>query len=218
MHSPQQSDVKTCSSHLSRVLPQRSWAGAVPTLLTHEALEILCSPCLHPQGLPGPELAPLERFLGCVYMRRQLHRFIHNENYVSMFQYSYYNIVIHPLSIFPFVIRFLNFVLQLTSIPTNEPGVIHFKVGEMLQCRICLNSQHLQSLHLKITPLPDQKDVWLQEELQVGQIYIDFFTFTVEWTAVDGTLQIKKSSSYIHGQQCFQRKVYFFKVRHNLLK
>lgn len=85
MHSPQQSDVKTSSSHLSRVLPQRSWAGAVPTLLTHEALEILCSPSQHPQGLPGPELAPLERFLGCVYMRRQLHRFIHNENYVSSY-------------------------------------------------------------------------------------------------------------------------------------
>lgn len=89
MHSPQQSDIKTSSSHLSRVLPQRSWAGAVPTLLTHEALEILCSPSPHPQGLPGPELAPLERFLGCVYMRRQLHRFIHNESYVSTYEIKY---------------------------------------------------------------------------------------------------------------------------------
>lgn len=81
MHSPQQSELKP-GSHLSRVLPQRSWAGAVPTLLTQEALEQLCTPNQHPQNLPGPELAPLERFLGCVYMRRQLHRFIHNETYV----------------------------------------------------------------------------------------------------------------------------------------
>lgn len=66
----------------SRVLPQRSWAGAVPTLLTHEALDILCTPSPHPQGLPGPELCPLERFLGCVYMRRQLQRFIQNEDCV----------------------------------------------------------------------------------------------------------------------------------------
>lgn len=44
-----------------RVLPQRSWAGAVPTLISHEALDILCTPSVHPQGLPGPELAPLER-------------------------------------------------------------------------------------------------------------------------------------------------------------
>ncbi|XP_028152767.1 mediator of RNA polymerase II transcription subunit 14 isoform X2 [Diabrotica virgifera virgifera] len=142
MHSPQQSsDLKT-GSHLSRVLPQRSWAGAVPTLLTHEALEILCCPSLHPQGLPVPELAPLERFLGCVYMRRQLHRYIHTENF-------------------------------LTAIQNTEPGVIHFKVAETMQCRIVLNTQHLQSLHLKITPLPEHKDMWLQEELQVLEKFFD---------------------------------------------
>ncbi|EEZ97239.1 Mediator of RNA polymerase II transcription subunit 14-like Protein [Tribolium castaneum] len=141
MHSPQSGDMRT-GSHLSRVLPQRSWAGAVPTLLTHEALETLCCPSMHPQGLPGPELAPLERFLGCVYMRRQLQRFIHNENY-------------------------------LTAIPNTELGVIHFKVTEILQCRIGLNPQHLQSLHLKITPLPDHKDVWTSEELQVLEKFFD---------------------------------------------
>ncbi|KAJ3641158.1 hypothetical protein Zmor_027675 [Zophobas morio] len=145
MHSPQ-SDLKT-GGHLSRVLPQRSWAGAVPTLLTHEALETLCCASMHPQGLPGPELAPLERFLGCVYMRRQLQRFIHNESY-------------------------------LTAIPNTEPGVIHFKVAEVLQCRIGLNPQHLQSLHLKITPLSDNKDVWTSEELQVLEKFFDTRTAT----------------------------------------
>ncbi|KAK4883568.1 hypothetical protein RN001_006887 [Aquatica leii] len=140
MHSPQ-SDHKI-GVHLSRVLPQKSWAGAVPTLLTHEALETLCCPSPHPQGLPGQELAPLERFLGCVYMRRQLQRFIHSENY-------------------------------LTVIPTNEPGVIHFKVSDTLQCRIGLNPQHLQSLHLKITPLLEHKDVWSPEELQIIEKFFD---------------------------------------------
>ncbi|KAF2885129.1 hypothetical protein ILUMI_21063 [Ignelater luminosus] len=140
MHSPQ-SDHKI-GVHLSRVLPQKSWAGAVPTLLTHEALETLCCPSPHPQGLPGPELAPLERFLGCVYMRRQLQRFVQSESY-------------------------------LTPIPTNEPGVIHFKVSEALQCRIGLNTQHLQSLHLKITPLLEHKDVWSPEELQIIEKFFD---------------------------------------------
>lgn len=93
MHSPQ-SELRT-GSHLSRVLPQRSWAGAVPTLLTHEALENLCCPTTHPQGYPGPELSPLERFLGCVYMRRQLQRFIQNENYVSTFKLTSLNICKH---------------------------------------------------------------------------------------------------------------------------
>lgn len=71
------------------MLPQRSWAGAVPTLLTHEALELLCCPSVHPQCLPGPELAPIERFLGCVYMRRQLQRFIQTESHVRVKQSTY---------------------------------------------------------------------------------------------------------------------------------
>lgn len=70
--------------HVSRVLPARSWAGAVPTLLTHEALDTLCRPSPHPQKeISGPELSPLERFLGCVSMRRHLQRFIQAEYPVS---------------------------------------------------------------------------------------------------------------------------------------
>lgn len=86
LHSPQASDHKTVS-HISRVLPQRSWAGAVPTLLTHEALELLCCPSIHPSNLPGPDMSPLERFLGCVYMRRQLQRFIQTDDCVSELAY-----------------------------------------------------------------------------------------------------------------------------------
>lgn len=56
--------------------------------------------------------------------------------------------------------------LQLTIIPCNEPGVVHFKV-DSLQCRVGLNLQYMQSLHLKVTPLPDHKDQWSAEELQV---------------------------------------------------
>jgi mediator of RNA polymerase II transcription subunit 14 len=72
-HKPQM------TAHHSRILPARSWAGAVPTLLTHEALETLCRPCLH-SGIPGPEMSPLERFLGCVFMKRQLQRLVKEAN------------------------------------------------------------------------------------------------------------------------------------------
>lgn len=82
LHSPQAAEHKAVN-HLPRVLPQRSWAGAVPTLLTHEALELLCAPSAHPSGLPGPDMSPLERFLGCVYMKRQLQRFIQTDESVS---------------------------------------------------------------------------------------------------------------------------------------
>ncbi|KMQ89075.1 mediator of rna polymerase ii transcription subunit 14-like protein [Lasius niger] len=87
LHSPQASDHKT-GSHMSRVLPPRSWAGAVPTLLTHEALESLCCSSPHPSGLPGPDMSPLERFLGCVYMRRQLQRFIQTDDCVRELVYK----------------------------------------------------------------------------------------------------------------------------------
>ncbi|XP_044010712.1 mediator of RNA polymerase II transcription subunit 14 isoform X2 [Aphidius gifuensis] len=140
MHSPQSSDHKI-SNHISRVLPQRSWAGAVPTLLTHESLDLLCSPSPHPSGLPGPDLSPLERFLGCVYMRRQLQRFIQTED-------------------------------CLTAINSTEPGVVHFKV-DTLQCRVGLNPQHLQSLHIKIQPLPEAKDQWTLEELQIIEKFFE---------------------------------------------
>lgn len=61
----------------------------------------------------------------------------------------------------------------MTVIPTTELGVIHFKVGEGLQCRVGLNPQHLQSLHLKITPSPEHKDTWSAEELQILEKFFD---------------------------------------------
>ncbi|RLU24369.1 hypothetical protein DMN91_002457 [Ooceraea biroi] len=145
LHSPQASDHKTVT-HISRVLPPRSWAGAVPTLLTNEALDLLCSPSAHPSlsnlaGLNLPGMSPLERFLGCVYMRRQLQRFIQTDD-------------------------------CLTSINSTEPGVVHFKV-ESLQCRVGLNQQHMQSLHIKVQPVPEYKDQWTIEELQIIEKFFD---------------------------------------------
>lgn len=68
----------------------RSWTASVPTLLTNEALETLCFPGPHPQHeVPGPDLCPLERFLGCVYMRRNLQRFIQSEEHVRMLNYMF---------------------------------------------------------------------------------------------------------------------------------
>lgn len=57
-------------------------------------------------------------------------------------------------------------MLQLTGINSNELGVVHFKV-ESLQCRVGLNQQNMQSLHIKVQPLPEHKDQWTLEELQV---------------------------------------------------
>jgi mediator of RNA polymerase II transcription subunit 14 len=63
----------------------------------------------------------------------------------------------------------VTFCHQLTGIPATEPGVVNFMV-ESLQCRVGLNPQHLQSLHIKVSPLPDNKEQWTAEEMQVSKI------------------------------------------------
>jgi len=86
---------------VNRVLPQRSWAGAIPTLLTHDALDILCTPVnfieTNSEGAGnGNNMAqtseypcrPLERFLGCSYLRRQLHRIVTSEDHVCIFLFE----------------------------------------------------------------------------------------------------------------------------------
>ena len=56
--------------------------------------------------------------------------------------------------------------------PNSEPGYVNFKV-ETLQCTVGLNPQHLQSLHLKVTPTPEMKDLWSNEELQIIEKFFD---------------------------------------------
>uniref|UniRef100_A0A8C4WQZ1 Mediator complex subunit 14 n=1 Tax=Eptatretus burgeri TaxID=7764 RepID=A0A8C4WQZ1_EPTBU len=118
-HSP-----RAGASLSSRKLPQRSWAGAIPSLLSHNALHQLLCPSPTPAVLPslaGSYLcSPLERFLGSVFMRRHLQRVIQQEE------------ALHLLS-------------------STEPGVITFKT-EALKCRVALNAQTFQTLQLKATP------------------------------------------------------------------
>ena len=71
----------------SRLLPQRLWAGANPTPLTAKALDEICKsspPPPTPSGHPTPlgpvvSISPLNRFLGCVYLRRFIQQHIRAE-------------------------------------------------------------------------------------------------------------------------------------------
>uniref|UniRef100_T1J569 Mediator of RNA polymerase II transcription subunit 14 n=1 Tax=Strigamia maritima TaxID=126957 RepID=T1J569_STRMM len=148
LHSPQGEHkgmvMSQTLTHLSRILPQRSWAAATPTLLTHGAFDVLCTPApiLNVPPIPGMSVcSPLERFMSCVYLRRSLQRLIQNED-------------------------------NLQSIPCNEPGVVIFKV-ENFHCRVSQNSNHLQTLYLKITPTPEHKDHWSPEEFQILERFFD---------------------------------------------
>lgn len=52
-------------------------------MVTQEEFETLCKRCPHPQrDVGGPEMSPLERFLGCAYMRKQLQRQVQTEELI----------------------------------------------------------------------------------------------------------------------------------------
>ncbi|CAH1244794.1 Hypp7387 [Branchiostoma lanceolatum] len=128
----------------SRILPQRSWAASIPTLLSHEAFATLMTPSPPPGVMGGPAAylcCPLERFLGCVYMRRHLQRVIQGEE-------------------------------SLHLLPSSEPGVILYHV-ESINFRVQLNPSTLQTLHLKATPRPEAMEMWSREELNILESFFD---------------------------------------------
>lgn len=133
------------TTHINRVLPAKAWAGAVPTILTHQSLETMCRPS---KDIPGMEISPLERFLGCCYMRRSLQKFLQDDREGH---------------------------IQILS--SNEPGVVCFKVHN-IQYQVILNLQHMQSLHLKITQAPpnmtpDGKIPFHPEDLSILEQFFD---------------------------------------------
>ncbi|XP_065086369.1 mediator of RNA polymerase II transcription subunit 14 [Ochlerotatus camptorhynchus] len=141
--------VQTPHHNTSRVLPARSWAGAIPTLLTHEALDTLCRATCHPQKeIPGPELSPLERFLGSVFMRRQLQRIIHQED-------------------------------NLTAITSNEPGVVLFKADNLQYQVFLnpnhMQSLHMKISQAPMAPTMDGKPPyqWSPDDLQILEQFFD---------------------------------------------
>ncbi|KAI0224052.1 Mediator of RNA polymerase II transcription subunit 14 [Lamellibrachia satsuma] len=150
MHSPQtqlKDDYQKGSLSMlpSRMLPQRSWAGSIPTVLSHDALNRLLSPSYPPisgSTITVIRCCPLERFLCCMYLRRYLQRTIQSEDSLQMMQ-------------------------------CNEPGVLMFKTDQ-LQFRISLNPNTLQSLHLTVTPTPEYQNHWELDELQVLERFFEF--------------------------------------------
>lgn len=150
----------------SRILPQKPWAGAVPTLLSHEALDSLCTPSAHPQGLPGPELCPLERFLGCVSLRRQLQRNVQSEEGIVSCDRWFINSCFDNEIICTFYSYCFVICLKFKPTQNTEPGMLNFKVNS-LQCHVYMNQHHFQSLHIKISTSPENKEPWSLEDLQV---------------------------------------------------
>ncbi|XP_053601349.1 mediator of RNA polymerase II transcription subunit 14 [Plodia interpunctella] len=121
----------------------RVWAGAVATPLPVSKLEVLCTPCEPPPGAPpGPPLAPLQRFLACVYMKRTLQRFVQQEEH-------------------------------LTPVTADASSLTFRMEGAALAARVSLHAQHMQSLQLQLTPLPDHKEQWSADDIQIMEKFFE---------------------------------------------
>ncbi|CAG4923566.1 unnamed protein product [Colias eurytheme] len=134
---PQASSTSTVSGR------GRPWAGATATPMAVSKLEALCTPCEPPPGAPpGPALAPLQRFLACVYMKRAMQRAVQQEEF-------------------------------LTLVSVDATSLTFRCDTACLAARVALHPQHMQSLHLQLTPLPDNKDNWSAEDLQVMEKFFE---------------------------------------------
>ncbi|XP_038209291.1 mediator of RNA polymerase II transcription subunit 14 [Zerene cesonia] len=134
---PQASSTSTASGR------GRPWAGATATPMAVSKLEALCTPCEPPPGAPpGPALAPLQRFLACVYMKRAMQRAVQQEEF-------------------------------LTLVSVDATSLTFRCDTACLAARVALHPQHMQSLHLQLTPLPDNKDNWSAEDLQVMEKFFE---------------------------------------------
>lgn len=148
LHSPQtmgkDGDLSKPSvqlSHSSRMLPQKAWAASIPTLLSNEAFDILLTPCMVAGAVCA--VSPLERFLGCAFLRKNLPRIIQAEE-----------------------------ELVTVPVQGTQPHVIQFKT-EILQFRVSYNMNSFQSIHLNVQSTPDLREHWPAEVLEVVQQFFE---------------------------------------------
>jgi len=120
--SPNPSAVFPPSSHQvpSRVLPQRLWAAAIPTPLTSKAFDELCRPSPLPGSSSCGLVSPMHRFLGCVFMRRQLQHIIKSEEYLT-------NMDTREPSVIAFKVE--NLQCKVSINPDNSFQSLHLKVA-----------------------------------------------------------------------------------------
>ena len=158
--SPNPSGHGTTAAHQApaRILPQRLWAAAIPTPLTFKAFDELCRPS-YLTGTSGPLLvSPLHRFLGCVFMRRQLQHIIKSEEYLV-------SVTVPEPSVIAF---------KVENVQSQNPGM-QPNPGQAvpgLQCKVSINPDNsFQSLHLKV--LPDDPSQWQSDQLLIIQKFFD---------------------------------------------
>ncbi|XP_028968942.1 mediator of RNA polymerase II transcription subunit 14 [Galendromus occidentalis] len=88
---PSSAEVRPAPS-MSRVAPgvPGNWTAAVPIVLTHEGFDSLCTPCTP----STPNYSPLEKCLGCAFMRYTIQRIVRSDEHLQVRNLSEPGIVI----------------------------------------------------------------------------------------------------------------------------
>jgi len=159
MVSSQVSQQYSMSRAAGGQMTPRFGGAAIPTIMTAKGFQAMCTPgpllepsnfvnySIHQYNSLSATLSPLDRFLGCVYLRGNL----------------------------SFALRQASKDESFTIIPSQEPGVIQFKsVVHDMQFKITLDPVTMQSLHLNIFPASDQyKNPWTPDDLQTLERFVE---------------------------------------------
>ena len=142
--------VGSSNVHMYRILPVRNWSqAAFPTLLTQAGFEAMCrsnAPNENPSfegNATFASLSHLERFLGCVFMRKNLQQLIIKQD------------------------------CPLTLIHPTEMGVIQFKdKNELFHFKIQMHPETMQNLQIKITSLDRSQNI-TQDEIETLERFFE---------------------------------------------
>ena len=134
---------KSGGTAVSRVLPQRLWAGSTPTPLTSKALADMCTPIKAANNDQSMmPLSPLHRFLGCMYLRKFVITHARSEEAIGLMQ-------------------------------SPEPSTILFRVEGLKCKVVSYPSNQHQSLHLKLEPEPAFAHHWMPDMIQLLERFFD---------------------------------------------
>ena len=117
--NPSGMPMSSISQAPSRILPQRLWAAAIPIPLTCKAFDELCRPSVLAGSSSSGMVSPLHRFLGCVFIRRQLKHIIRTEEYLT-------NMETREPSVIAFKVDSLQCKVSIN--PDNSFQTLHLKV------------------------------------------------------------------------------------------
>ena len=142
--------VGSSNVHTMRVSPARNLSpAAFPTILTQAGFEAMCrshAPNENPSfegNATFSQLSHLERFLGCVFMHKNLRQFIIKPD------------------------------CPLTLIQSNEQGVIQFKdKNELFHFKIQMHPDTMQNLQIKITSLDRSHNI-SQDEIETVERFFE---------------------------------------------